>query len=711
MDELLAEFLIETQESLAELDNAVMRLEREPDDPHAIALTFRHIHTIKGTCGFLRLPRLEAVAHAAEAVLSCVRDGDVPVSSELVSLILATLDRVRLILDGLKTSEAEPAGDDSALISALEMASRGQAPSSQPSMADAVSIPANDDMGEAREASPSIRVPVDCLEHLMTLAGELVLIRNQLRQLARNLETSSFYAPFELLSQVTSELQTMVLKARMQPIRSFWSKLPRIVRDLAHELGKNIVLKLDGAETELDRQVLELIRDPLIHMIRNAADHGVETPAERRAIGKPECGIIALRAHHQAGHVVIELADDGRGLSVERIRSRAAAQGLATESELAGLSPAQLYQFIFRPGFSTAGAVTALSGRGVGMDVVKTNIDRIGGAIDLSSRPDAGTTITMRIPLTLAFVTVLIVAVRNHRFAIPQLSIVQVIRLKDISGEGETAIERIGDVNMLRFRGRFVPLVSLCELLRLTPDAQSSDAALILVIQVGAVMLGLMVERVIDTEDVVVKPVAPILRHIALFGGITILGDGSVVMILDPKGIALGRGLTEGNGSVSRAQPGPQSSDERTRLLLFRAGGSSILAVPLKSLFRIESIPRAAIETTQGQTVTQYRGRLMPLVSLANTLDQSGPQQLILVLREHGRSGGLMIDEIVDVVEDRALTELPATTPGILGTGVIGGRAADVIDTRHWASRLWPDLFATIDTSASGGDPPVWMAA
>ena len=383
----------------------------------------------------------------------------------------------------------------------------------------------------------------------MTLVSELVLTRNQLLQLARTQENNSFAVPLQRLSHITSDLQEGVMKTRMQPIGNAWNKLPRLVRDLSREMDKKIELIMLGADTELDRQVLELIKDPLTHMVRNSGDHGLESPAERRAAGKPETGHITLNAYHEGGHIIIEIADDGRGLPLDRIRAKVLKNGLATEAELAGMSETQLQRFIFRAGFSTAAVVTAVSGRGVGMDVVKTNIEKIGGTIDLKSVPGAGTTFTIKIPLTLAIVSALIVEAGGERFAIPQISVVELVRAQKEAGRGhneagsEIVIERINDTPVLRLRDRLLPLVNLNDLLALGESKNDDTGAYIVVAQVGASSLGIIVDRVFDTEEIVVKPVAPILRHVTMFSGNTILGDGSVIMILDPNGIARGTGI------------------------------------------------------------------------------------------------------------------------------------------------------------------------
>lgn len=706
MDDLLAEFLTETNDSLAELDVALVRFERTPDDSETLSQIFRLVHTIKGTCGFLGLPRLERVAHAAENVLGRIRDGALPVTADLVSLVLRALDRVKAIVAGLGATGAEPAGDDAALLTALDEAAEGSGAKPK-AVAATGAIVLGAAVPRAPEVDPSppnpdamaaqtIRVTVDVLEDLMTLVSELVLTRNQLLQLARGQE-SAFTVPLQRLSQITSDLQDGVMKTRMQPIGNAWNKLPRLIRDLARDLGKQIELTMRGQETELDRQVLELIKDPLTHMVRNSGDHGIEMPADRRAAGKPETGRIALDAYHEGGHIIIELADDGRGLAVERIRAKVMAQGLAGEAELASMTDAQVQRFIFRPGFSTAAEVTSVSGLGVGMDVVKTNIERIGGTIDLKSVPGAGTSFTIKIPLTLAIVSALIVEASGERFAVPQISVTELVR----AGDGSTAIERINDAPVLRLRGRLLPLVNLATLLGLHAEntgapGETDAGAYIVVTQVGAVTLGIMVDQVFDTEEIVVKPVAPILRHITMFSGNTILGDGSVIMILDPNGIARATaigGAGESRGALA-TNSGSQRSEDRAAILMFRAGGKQPFAVPLGLVARLEQIPTERIERSSGELVTQYRGRLMPLMPVSGRIVDERDSHPVLVFADGDHSMGLVVDEIVDVVEDRLHVELSSTRPGLLGSAVVAGQATDVIDIAYWLSQARRDWFA-----------------
>jgi two-component system chemotaxis sensor kinase CheA len=487
------------------------------------------------------------------------------------------------------------------------------------------------------------------------------------------------------------------------------------VRDLAQETGKKIVLDMRGQDTELDRQVLELMRDPLTHMVRNSADHGLETPEDRRAAGKPEGGRIMLNAFHEGGHILIEVADDGRGLDVTRIREKALSKGLATEAELSLMTETQIRAFIFRAGFSTAAAVTAISGRGVGMDVVRSNIEQIGGTIELTSVFGSGSCFTIKIPLTLAIVSALIVSAAGERFAIPQISVMELVRVGRDTGAESSAttmsIEHIGDTPVLRLRERLLPLVSLGTLLQMEGSPAKTDTTTVVVTAAGGGLLGIVVDEVFDTEEIVVKPVAPILRHVTMFSGNTILGDGSVIMILDPNGVARSAGASARVVASHTPAAAPVSqSEERVALLLFRANAEPTpLVVPLSLVARLEDIPLSKIEASSGGHVTQYRGQLMPLIAmdgdgfvpgsrrsdsaLAIEASAAGERtQPVLVFADGERCMGLMVDEILDVVHDRLRIEIGSTRPGLFGTAVIAGQAADVLDTGHWltlASRDW----------------------
>jgi two-component system, chemotaxis family, sensor kinase CheA len=532
----------------------------------------------------------------------------------------------------------------------------------------------------------TIRVNVDTLEHLMTMVSELVLTRNQLLEIARRQDDGGYKVPLQRLSHVTAELQEGVMKTRMQPIGTAWQKLPRVVRDLSAELAKKIELVMQGAETELDRQVLELIKDPLTHMVRNSADHGIESPLERRAAGKPEKGTIRLAAYHEGGTITIEIADDGRGLDVAAIRRKARERGLAVEAELDRMSDAQVAKFIFHPGFSTAKAITSVSGRGVGMDVVKTNIELIGGAVDIASERGRGTSFTIKIPLTLAIVAALIVSAGEERFAIPQVAVLELVRVRPGS---EHAIERINGTPVLRLRERLLPVVPIATVLDL-PGSQGStgEEGFVVVTQVGRESFGILVDGVFHTEEIVVKPMSSKLRHIPLFSGNTILGDGAVVLIIDPNGIARVVGSAAGRDQFATAAAVAEAAGdaaEAVTLLIFRGGGESLKAVPLSLVTRLEKIDAARIEWVGGRPLIQYRGRLMPLIPADPeiAIRREGTQALV-VFSDGERSMGLVVDEIVDIVDDRLEIELAADRSDVVGSAVIRNRATEIVNVAHY---------------------------
>ncbi len=774
MDDLLTEFLTETTESIGVIDGELVRFEQDPNDSEILSNIFRLVHTIKGTCGFLGLPRLEKVAHAGEDVLGLFRDGKLEVTPEAVTTILKCIDRIRELLEGLEETGEEPEGDDTEIITELrahiggesspapavvpfapaapevsdtgvpisesgapvaaellaevaaaeasgivaatdsqmsaDMAAENAAeqPDQAPPAAQAapakVPVPAKKKKPPAKKkevehkepsvASQSIRVNVELLENLMTLVSELVLTRNQLLQMVRGQDDSEFKVPLQRLSHITTDLQEGVMKTRMQPIGNVWAKLPRIVRDLSVESGKKIDLQMIGADTELDRQVLELIKDPLTHMVRNSADHGLEEPEGREEAGKPVTGVITLQAFHEGGHIVIEIADDGRGLNMERIRFKILDNGMATEAEMEGMTDQQIQQYILKPGFSTAEKITSVSGRGVGMDVVRTNIEKIGGTIEFKSVEGSGSTFTIKIPLTLAIVSALVVECSNERFAIPQISVLELVRA---SVHDQNSIEMINESPVLRLRNRLLPLVSLRDLLKLEAKEDEHDEELfIIVTQVGTYSFGIIVDKVFDTEEIVVKPVSPILRDIGFYSGNTILGDGSVIMILDPNGIATATG--QGSGAAEAAETDVSvlgHEEEKSAMLIFRAGSENELkAVPLALVARLEEIEMTETESSHGQVVVQYRGHLMPLIPFSSAHQwKTEGRQPVLVFTDRDRSMGLVVDEIVDIVEEHLNIELSADQDGLIGSAVIDEKATDVIDAGYFLTQAFPDWF------------------
>jgi len=799
MDDLLREFITETNESLDVVDVELVKFEQEPNNATILDNIFRLVHTIKGTCGFLGLPRLEGIAHAAETLMGKFRDG-APVTQDAVSLILVSIDQIKDILGELEAAEGEePQGDDSELIGKLEemsaaadaaMAGGGaadepaadaepeaeaatdsddftlpeqtierplrpgevsldelerafreteievevaesaedeapdeqpeeiEAPAPAPAAAKTPEKPAEAQpaakakpSGEGGEkkasgggvSNQSIRVAVDTLEHLMTMVSELVLTRNQLLEIVRRHEDSEFKVPLQRLSNVTAELQEGVMATRMQPIGNAWQKLPRIVRDLSQDLEKPIELEMIGADTELDRQVLEMIKDPLTHMVRNSADHGLERPEERRAAGKPEKGIITLAAYHEGGHIIIEVRDDGKGIDVERVKAKIIERGLATEAEVEKMTDAQVQKFIFHAGFSTAAEVTSVSGRGVGMDVVRNNIELIGGTVDLRSVTGKGSSFIIKIPLTLAIVSTLIVEAGGDRFAIPQLSVVELVRVQKNS---EHRIERIKDTPVLRLRNKLLPLVHLSQLLGIyegenADEAIDADNGFIVVMQVGSQTFGVVVDGVFHTEEIVVKPMSTMLRNLDMFSGNTILGDGSVIMIIDPNGIA-GAMASHASSAVAENSEDEQedlqqkamTGQNAISLLLFRAGAPEPKAVPLSLVTRLEEFDISKIERSNGRDLVQYRGALMPLVYVndGDSHKTEGTQPM-LVFSDAGRSMGLVVDEIVDIVEDRMNIEVGSERPGVLGSAIVKERATEIIDLGFYLPQAFEDWF------------------
>lgn len=810
MDDLISEFITETSESLALLDQELIKLEQNPNDSGILGNIFRLVHTIKGTCGFLGLPRLESVAHAGENVLGKIRDGAIIVTPQAITLVLAALDTIKLIMDYLAEHGEEPAGDDKPLIAQLNhfadtngavdavgaalVAPVKPAPKAEPKAdinvvnmlsvdeikvgggtvtkdemdalekafreasatveggydfsapvmqfdenglpilggdtavsQEKIALPAapqsimKKDISEVAKntaikqgleadgkegaglANQSIRVNIEVLENLMQMVGELVLTRNQLMQIVRNRDDKDFKAPLQTLSQITTELQESVMKTRMQPIGNAWSKFPRLIRDLSSDLGKKIDLKMIGAETELDRQLLEMIKDPLTHMVRNSCDHGLEMPADRVAAGKSDTGSVTLSAYHEGGHIIIEIADDGRGLNMTRIKQKILDNGLADEDELAALSDDQIMQYIFKPGFSTAEKVTSVSGRGVGMDVVRTNIEKIGGTVELSSVYGKGSTFSIKIPLTLAIVSVLIVDASGERFAIPQINVLELVKAGDHS---DYHIESLNETRVLRLRDKLLPLIRLSDVLQLTQsqDYVVGEDAYIAVVKVGVNSFGLIVDRIYDTEEIVVKPVSTILKDVPLYSGNTILGDGSVIMILDPNGLARQMGDVDLSGKSEDADAKLQvGQQDMVTFLVFRSGVGAPKAVPLELVSRLEEIDVAMIEHSDNIPVVQYRGDLMRLKTLpSNSLPSSGLCPVVVFTYDN-HTVGMVVDEICDIVEAQLNVKLTSDTDVYIGSMVIEGKTTDIMNVSYMLKDIMHETIAATNVNGLTG--------
>ena len=668
MDELLREFIAETNEHLAVLERDLVALERAPDDARLVDDIFRNIHSIKGTCSFLGLNRFESLLHAAENALGKLRDEALPATPGVTGMLLGACDRAKSIVAALALDGHEPDGGDADIVARLELGTRPSAIAS----ASAPAIP------ESPPAS-TIRVNLATIERLMGEISELVLARNELMQVLRGRADPEAALALQRLSQVTSDLQESVMKTRMQPIGQAWTKLPRMVRDLARDLGKRIELKLEGGETELDRQVLELVKDPFTHLIRNAADHGIETPTERRRAGKSETGLVTLSARQEGGAIVIALADDGRGIDPARIRAAVGRGEFASDAELSAMSEHQLLQFIFHPGFTTAASVTNVSGRGVGLDVVRSNAEKIGGTVEVASSPGCGARFTIKIPLTLAIVSALLLDCGGQRFAIPQTAVAELVR----SG-AEHRIEWIRGAPVLRLRGNLLPLAGLSDMLRLGESQDADEPRLIVVIGYGARRFGIMVDGVDDAEEIVVKPLAPMLRSARLFVGSTLLSDGSVALILDPGALAAAVDAVEGAEPVRPAAPlskvGATAGGDG--LLLFRAGGETPKALRLASLLRIEKIAPGQIEKTDGKPVMLYRGTVLPLHLFGTR--SAGDGRFALIAAEDSRMCGFLADAVIDTVDEIPALDRSVASPGVLGIATVAGRRVEIIDAAHY---------------------------
>jgi len=746
-DEDVREFLIESNENLANLDRQLVELEERPEDATLIADVFRTVHTIKGTSGFFGFDKLGAITHVAENILSQLRERQRELTPATASLILESVDAVKVILANIEATGGEGDNGYFDLRQRLEAAYRGEAAAGQipPEAAGPVPVVVKAEVAPAEQkaiepkptegklkgeesgaaasnlADSTIRVDVQLLDKLMNLVGELVLARNQLIQDTSS-ENSHLSGTSQRLNLITSELQEGVMKMRMQPIGVVWNKLPRVVRDLAAECGKKIQIEMDGAETELDKTIIEAIKDPLTHIVRNSCDHGIEQPELRIERGKSPAGRILLRAYHEGGHVNIEISDDGGGIDAERVKAKARDKGLLRSEQLAQLSEREATQLIFLPGFSTAEKVTNISGRGVGMDVVKTNIEKIGGTVDVFNNPSAGMTVRIKIPLTLAIIPGLVVAVegsvtetgdisRRQRFVIPQANLLELVRI-----EGEEKLTQIQDVHgtaVYQHRGRLLPLAYLNRVLGLTKSTEARDVLNIVVLQVEDRQLGLVVDHISDTQEIVVKPLGKELKGLNCYVGATIMGDGRVALILDVAGVArlAGIGPRSGEGAKGDSEQAEVVQSLMQRLLLFSAGRFRRLAAPLALVSRLEEFPASRVERASGRPVLHYRGQILPLVHLASALngseiDTCGEEGsiLVVVFSNGSRSVGLVVDRILDIVEGAITVTRPSTTAGLLGSAVVADTLTDFIDLNalvRLAGDDWIDAAAKPRAKAS----------
>jgi two-component system, chemotaxis family, sensor kinase CheA len=742
MNDIVREFLLETQENLAQLDADLLVLEKEPREKETLARVFRTLHTVKGTAGFLGLPKLQAVAHAAETLLSRLRAAELTFNPDIATALLAVVDGIRSMLGSVEASENEGTVEYGGLIQTLERLTRGASTAPAPTQTPPANL-ARTMIGEvpprpeqsvviAPEPPPpvetrgpavsdtSIRVDVGLLDKLMTLVGELVLARNQILQFGSSQEDGGFLSTVQRLNLLTTELQAGVMKTRMQPIGNVWSKFPRLVRDLAVACGKQVRIDLDGQETELDKTIIEAIRDPLTHMVRNAVDHGIETPTDRAARGKPAEGRLLLHAFHEGGKVVIEITDDGGGIDPQRVRDKAVRTNLISTDQAARMTDRELISLVFLPGFSTTDKVTNFSGRGVGMDVVKTNIEKIGGSVDIESQSGRGTTVKMKIPLTLAIIPALTITSGGERYAIPQVSLFELVRLD--GEQAQKGIELIHGAPVYRLRGSLLPIVYLHKELQVESTRPVGGDINIVVLQADDRPFGLVVDDIRDTEEIVVKPLQKHLKGLSVFSGATIMGDGKVALILDVLGLALRSGVVSGvreraRTSETTAAAGP--SEDTQTVLVFASRGGGRMAVPLSLVARLEEFPRSAIERVGTQDVVQYRGEILPLIHVSRVLNRrsngastaskttrlpkrSSDTVSVVVHATQGRSVGLVVGRILDIVEATVVTRSKAERPGVLFTAVVQDRVTEFLDVEAVIRAADAEIVGMATTPAGG---------
>ncbi len=773
-DEILKAFIEESLEHLTDIEADLLAVEKRGADidEDLVNKVFRAVHSIKGGAGFMGLAVIQNLAHVAENVLGLIRSRKLVSTPEVVNALLLAADELQQLLTNVGTSNEV---DISAHVSTLNAMAAGEqlveviadlpmaAPSESeelPPLPEEQHEPSHAAVGNApipvNNPHPcltetSIRVSVSLLDQLMNLAGELVLSRNQLLQTISSGAVHEAEAVGQRIDLVTSELQGAIMLTRMQPIGNVLGKFPRVVRDLAKKLSKEVELTLIGKEVELDKTIIEAISDPLTHLVRNSVDHGIESPEQRRAQGKDPRGTVVLKAYHAAGQVVIEISDDGRGIDGDQLTTVAVTKGLISADQAKLMSAKERINLILLPGFSTAPKVTDVSGRGVGMDVVKTNLDQLGGTIEIDSVVGKGTSISIKLPLTLAIIPCQIIRTGDERYAIPQVNLEELLRIP--AAQIKERVERVGDAEVVRLRGTLLPLIRMADVLGIertyydqnkerirsdrrsniadrrsrtsplfnessegitekaittdhrepTPDRRQNPASAlnVVVVSAGVLKYGLIVDRLLDSEEIVIKPLGRHLQNCQGYAGATIMGDGRIALILDVANLARMSGLTSLDGS-KRAGELARENLLRTKdlqaLLTFRSSLEEQFAVPLSLVERVEKIKHAEIEIIGGRRVLQYRGGSLPLACVddAASVYPLADQEnlLVIVFRLMGRDVGLLASGPVDAIE--VSTDIDATTlkqTGIMGSAIINGKTTMLVDIFELAQYLHPEWF------------------
>jgi two-component system chemotaxis sensor kinase CheA len=756
MEEVIKEFLVESFENLDKLDQDLVTLESQPGNKDVLNRIFRIIHTIKGTSGFFGFSKLESIAHSGENLLDGLRSDKIVPSAEITTALLKTVDAVRDILTSVHNTKAEGDVNYDDLVKTLKGLASGAgksapvkpavdvpvvspveapptittvaviepavvAPPVLEHVADSPQVESNIEEKtsltaknleaqvpeknlakapiapepEAKHASvteTSLRVDVHLIDDLMNLVSELVLARNQILQFSKTLNDSGLSSTTQRLNVITSELQESVMRTRMQPIENVWNKFPRVIRDVAQACKKEARIEMEGKDTELDKTIIEAIKDPLTHIIRNSVDHGLELPEVRKAKGKDPVGTVKLKAFHEGGYVIIEIIDDGAGLNIERIKTKAQEKGLISADYAKRMSDREAAKLIFAPGFSTAEQITNISGRGVGMDVVRSNIERIGGVVDVLTVANLGTTIRIKIPLTLAIVPALLVNSAGQRFAIPQVSLVELVRLPIEHIDRE--VEKIGEAHFIRLRGRLMPLVYLCQALKMR-NGECWQASLgnrqslnIIFVQVEGRQFGLVVDSVSDTEEIVVKPLSRQLKEIPVYAGAAIMGDGKIALILDVAGLSKHTGVFS-NSDQELAKDSTDSEQSlkvkpKRRMLIVNAGSGTRVAIPVERLNRLEEFEAERFESAAGQRCIQYREGILPLIHVGEFLGRGNSPERgtvkAVILDNQVMQIGLVVESVVDIVEESFSLTKVSVGSGIVGSAIVAGHITDFLD-------------------------------
>ena len=679
MDELINDFIAETRDMAQALSGAIVAWEAAPDDRARLDEIFRFVHTVKGNSGFFDLPRLQQLSHAAEGALAEVREGKRPADRTLVNAVLAVIDRIGELVQALESGESLGSEDDEQLIAALSPETA--IPALQPEAPPAAET-------EAKKPVRSIRLSVDLLDRMMSGVSDAVLARNELARRLRDMPRDvAIEAAFDRVSQCIAEIRDAITRTRMQRIDALFAGLPRLVRDLAADLGKQVRLQADGGDVEMDREMIEMIRDPLTHIVRNAIDHGIEAPDVREAAGKPRHGSLRVSARQAGNQIIIEVSDDGRGIDGEALVRKALAVGLLTAEQAGRLSPAQKQALVFSPGLSTAGEVTAISGRGVGMDVVRANIERIGGVVDIDSRLHQGVRLCIRVPLTLTIIPALTVSAGSQVFAIPRSAIDEILRVAAVR------IDQVGGAEIATVRNRRVPLIGLATLLAIDADVADEDQRIVLLKPAGGNVYALAVDAVHDHEELVVKPAAPAVMAAGLYAGTTLADDGRPILLLDPSGVAKCAGVDFEQAELEQrlvASPGPVESGPReTTLLLFRTLDGGRRAVPVGLVERIEDVRVDVIGFSAGKLRLAHGDRILPLAGC--TAAPATETLRILRLTDGETEIAYGFAEVIDI-RSLVLDLQSAPAPGeVAGAFLVDGAPVELLDP-HWLFALHADV-------------------